>query len=510
MQRIFPIVLSCCVVLAIVAIDWADASDIDRENAPGDMISVAQYLKNQPKPQFRQGHRLASLTRFGWTLPIDARIELARDWGYALEFGGYVTEAVAARLEDPNSVESRLVALAASDPQMYRLGVICSRELPKEVPPKTWTRTADGKFIAGNGEVWEPNHTGKPGRRIWSPEAPDAVFREAGRLRADPLRKVRAKAPIAVILNGGEYALSVPGHHARHWQRDPHILEAKGDRSWFAYTSERKAHQEMIISQVVRKAVPDRELYIYYPCGGGTHRGDHPDWDQWCWGYEWMEPISDLPSNESYYLHYNTGWTGKRDMLTMVLNAKGFEIARGRPLSYSWLCAGWPRAEHGDRALGDIDRYTGFLKCLYTTGMIGANAGYYAYPEGGFDAKFLPDRPPHWLQQMMALAHVHALFSHLEEFLWTGDLLPGPDTHRWSKHQPAYKIPTGDAEVRVLARKKRQSFEWLITAWAAGGQERTVQVEIPNLGSLSIAARPCGSVYTACEQSGGTELNQVD
>ena len=150
MQRIFPIVLSCCVVLAIVAIDWADASDIDRENAPGDMSSVTQYLKNQPKPQFRQGHRLASLTRFGWTLPIDARIELARNWGYALEFGGYVTEAVAARLEDPNSVESRLVELAASDPTTYRLGVICSRELPKEVPPETWTRTADGKFIAGD------------------------------------------------------------------------------------------------------------------------------------------------------------------------------------------------------------------------------------------------------------------------------------------------------------------------------------------------------------------------
>jgi hypothetical protein len=205
-------------VLILVAMvpGWAHAVEQQPQR-----VSVAAYLRSQPKPQFMPGHQLAPLTRFGWTLPVDARIELARNWGYALEFGGYVTEAVAARLDDPNSIESQLVALAASDPQTFRLGVICSRDLPRDVPPETWTRTAEGKFIGNSGEVWEPNQVGRPGRTVWSPEAPDQVFREAGRLRADPLRKVRAKAPIAVILNGGECQGSGKPSHSDRVQTQP-------------------------------------------------------------------------------------------------------------------------------------------------------------------------------------------------------------------------------------------------------------------------------------------------
>jgi hypothetical protein len=48
-------------------------------------------LEAAPKPHFRAGHTLPPLTRWGWTMPYDVRIELNRNWGYALEFGGYVT-----------------------------------------------------------------------------------------------------------------------------------------------------------------------------------------------------------------------------------------------------------------------------------------------------------------------------------------------------------------------------------------------------------------------------------
>ncbi len=470
---------------------------------PPAKITPAAYLEGLPKPAFAAGHRLPPLTRYGWTLPFEARVELAESWGYCLEFGGYTTRKVVRRLEDPESVESRLVALAAKDPETYRLSVICARDLPKIVPPTTWCRTADGAYITGKGDVWEPTHTGTPGRKVWSPEAPNSVFVRAGLLRSGPIAAVRAKCPIAIVLNGGEYALSVPGHHAMAWGRDPRVLAAKGERSWYAYASEQKARQELLISEVVRRAVPDRRLYIYYTCGGGTHRNRYGGWKAWARGYEWMEPVSDLPSNEAYYKHFNSGWTGGQDLLTMALNAKGFEILAGRPWSYNWLCAGWPRGKGPRAGLGDIALYMGFLKCYYTAGMIGGNAGYYAYPEGGFKAEFPPDQPPHWLRQMVAFARVHALFSHLESYLWDGELLPGPDRHRWSRGRPAYELPTGEKGVRCLARRRVNASDWLITAWAADGIGREVTVHVPGLGRVRLDARPCGTVYTARPAAGG-------
>jgi len=472
----------------------------------------AGWLRKQAAPMFAKGHTLPPLTRYGWTLPLDARVELAERWGYCLEFGGYATDKLVARLDDPNSVESKLVALTASDPNRYPLFVICARDLPKNPPPQTWTRTAEGKLVSGKGDVFEPGRQGKGGRKLWSPEAPTSVFEQAGLLRADPIAKIRKKAPIAIVLNGGEYALSVPGHHAKGWAKDPRIVKAKGDRSWFEYVSRQKARQELPISTAVRRVTPGRLLYIYYPCGGGTHRNRWGGWDQWCWGYEWMEPISDLPSNESYYLHFNSGWSGEQDMLTMALNAKGFEISRGRPLSYNWLCAGWPRGEDAaaGTGLGDLRRYMGFLKCYYTAGMVGGNAGYYAYPKGGFKAAFDAENPPHWLRQMVALSRVGALFSHLEAYLRGGDLIAGPDRHRWSKRQPAYELPTGEADARVVARRMRKSPQWLLTAWAAGGEARDVTVSVPGLGKVTLRARPCGSVYRAERAEGKPKLELLD
>ena len=464
---------------------------------PAAGISPAEYLRRQLKPTFRLGHTLPPLTRFGWTLPLDARVELAEHWGYALEFGGYATTKLLDKeLDDANSISSKVLALAASDPNRYRLAVIVARDLPKDVPPETWTRDANGQLVEG--------------KQIWSPEAPDSVFEEAGKLRADPLRRIRRKCPIAVVLNGGEYALGVCGFEQKAWSQDPRIVKAKGDQPWFDYVSQRKARQELIITKAVREAAPDRLLYIYYPCGGGIHRNRYGGWDQWGWGYQWMQNVSDLPSNELYYRSFNDGWTGNTELATMALNAVGLEISLGRPLSYNWLCAGWTREKLGESAFSDIPRYMGFLKCCYTAGMIGGNAGYYAYPQGGFAVAFEPNAPPHWLEQMIAFARVHALFSHLEGFLREGDLLPGPDKHRWSKDMPAYEFPTGQAGDRVVARKMRKPPEWLITSWAADGIDRQVKVTIPELGEVSLQARACGSVYRATLEKDKPVLRLID
>jgi len=466
---------------AIIAVPLALAG-------PTTMAQTAlEQLRAAEAPHFRPGHTLPPLTRWGWTMPFEVRVELAERWGYALEWGGYASAEAVQALDDPNSVESRLCALTAANPERYPLSVLTVHGDSGELPAEAWCHTADGQL--------------PDGQQVWSPEAPDSIFEAAAEAWAAPLRKIRERAPIAMVLNGGEYALSVYGHHGQYWEQDPQVLAAKGDRDWYAYISERKAHQERIISDALRAAVPDRRLYLYYYTDGVPHRNRYDGWWTWAWGYEWMRPVSDLPNGSIYYLHFNSGWTGDNDMLTQALNSVAQQIAAGEALSYNWLNAGWKREELGDRAVSDREHYMGYLKCYYTAGQIGGVAGYFSYP--GED-------DPHWLWQMMVLGQAHALFSHLEEFLRHGDLLPGPDRHRWSQDLPAYEFPTGDPEARVVVRKHRERDEWLVTAWAAGGEDREVAATIPELGTVRLLARAGGSVYRATLEGGTPALKLVD
>jgi hypothetical protein len=493
----------CAASLATAA--WAQAP-APAKDAPTNSIAPADWLKQQPTPVFEKGHTLPPLSRFGWSLDLDTRVEFARHWGYCMEFNpGYLSDAVLDKvLADTNGVEAKALALAIREPKTYKLSVICSREMPAndKVPPETWTRDAEGHLLTGqaksqDGTTWTPGM-----EAIYSPFTPDSVWQEAARLRAEPLRRLREKCPIAIVLNGGEYGLAVPGWGQKVWEKDPAIVKAKGERSWEEVSSAGIGREQTIVAEAIRQAVPDRVLYVFYSVVGNGGPG------KWGPGYKDMRAASDLPGTQAYYQHFNSGWTGNQDILTHMLQAKAYEIAGGQPLSYNWLCGGWPRDKAGKDAskVSDIATYTGFLKCFYTAGMIGGNAGYYAYPPGGFAARFPPDQPPHWLLQMVALARVRAQFSHLEPYLRQGDLLPGPDPHRWSKDMPAYEFPTGDADLRVLARKLRDQPRWLLTAWAADGKAREARVTIPDLGEVTLPAPPDGAVYEATMKNGKPEV----
>lgn len=445
------------------------------------IIYPFHYLKQLPAPSFKQGHTLPPLTRFGWTLPFEARVELADRWGYALEWGGYAKpKTVAKAMSNPQSDEAKIMALAASEPNKYQLAVVLNRDLPN-TPEAIWLHNNRGELVNG--------------KKIWSPEAPVVALEAAAKLRAEPLQQINKIAPISVVLNGGEYALGVVGGIARFCEQDPRVMSAKGKRDWFDYISDRKAYQESFIAKAVRNVVPNRSIYVHYPADSNPHRNRYWGWQQWCYDYKYMRSVSDYPSSSTYFEEFNTGWTGNMDILTEVLNSVGQQIQFGDPLSYNWVCSGWMRGKKP--VFGEIDRYIGFLKCYYTTGMIGGIAGYFDYPKQGFAALFDVDQPPNWLQQMIALARVHALFSHLEDYLRHGNLLPGPMKHRWSRDTPAYEFPTKDPDIRVLVRQHHQKNDWLITAWAASGNTRQVNVTIPQLGQVSLRARPTGSVYTA-------------
>lgn len=480
-------------------------------------VKPLEWLQAQTAPEFAGDSTLPPLARWGWALSFDVAKELADRWGYAVEFSGYVSEAVADEaLANPDGRNGRCLALVASDPTRYKLGVLLDRQFPKDMPPEAYVRDAQGNFVADKFQAKSP-----------SPEMPERFLRQAGQISAAGLAKLRTRCPIAIIQNGGEYGLNVAGWAQQAWQQDPRIIAAKGELDWYRYISRQKAREQKAVAAAVRAATPGRLLYLFYTCGGGTHRhGTRETYqDAWSWDFSEMRACADIATNEYYYHDFNTGWIGDRDMLSMALAAKGYELSFGVKNSYDYVCPGykqdgrdapvptWDASQKIDndaKAFGDLRLYEGFLKCLYTEGMVGAVAGYFSFPQGGFDAPFSPDRPPQYLMQMVILSRVHALFSHHEAYLRQGDLLPGPNKHAKVADQAAYEFPTGRTNRRVLARKLPARPQWLITAWAADGEEGSATVDIPELGEVTVQARAVGSVYTAALRDGAQIVRQVD
>lgn len=483
----------------------------------GTMVKPLTWLKAQKAPDFTPGNTLPPLTRWGWSMPFDVAKELADRWGYAVEFAGYVSKIVAENaLANPKSRNGQCLALVAGNPQKYKLGVLLDRQFPQNMPPEAYLRNAKGDFILD-----------KHKHRILSPEMPESVLRQSGQISAAGLALLRTRCPITIIQNGGEYGLNVLGFVRKYFEQAPSVVKAKGDLSWYAYLSRQKAREQKIIADAVRAVTPGRQYYIFYTCGGGTHRrGTIKTYrNNWGWDYADMRVVADIATNEYYYHDFNSGWIGRDNMLTQALGAKGYELRFGIKNSYDYLCAGYKQNAKASKPpvwdptrpidnnapkFGDLRLYEGFLKCLYTEGMIGGVAGYFTYPKGGFDATFSPEKPPQFLMQMVILSRVHALFSHLEAFLRQGTLLPGPNQHAYATDQPAYEFPTGTATKRVLARKMPDQPKWLITAWASSGIDGPVTVTIPKLGSVSLQARAIGSVYTATLTNGKPALRQID
>ena len=488
-----------------------------------EMITPTQWLQRQPKPIYKTGHTLPRLTFYGYYRGISPTvIELTESWNYTLETMYLTDETVKRALTDPTSDEAKMIALTNSDPKKYPLAVVTSADQPPNPVPETFVRDAEGKLVNGN---------------TYSPLYPQSTLDQMAELRARPLRALRKKVPINMVLNGGEYGLGVLGFSQKDFEKDPKVVAAKNKSGldWFEFVSKARGREMDTTSAAVRKAIPDRSLYIYYATGS-PDRNRYGGWKDW--GMDPKDALkgSDLASTEYYYKHFNDGYLsgGNNDMLSRALNSMGFQIKYGNKYSYDWLSAGWeneadpnaapaptaaptptpnkPAAKASEErvlsnnnvaALVDptvaqvspMNLYTGFLKCLFTVGMLGGNAGYYEMPGGGFDGTFPADKPKNYLPQMTALTQVQALFSYLESDLRNSDLLPGPNKHAKSTDQPAFEFPTGDADARVLARKVKTQGKWIVTAWAADGISRPVKVTIPVLGTVTLLARASGSVY---------------
>ena len=338
--------------------------------------------------------------------------------------------------------------------------------------------------------------------------------------------------------------------------------------SWYRYISAQKARQDGAVASAYRAVLPADTHYITYLVAGDPMRRNSGV-NYWGWDYAEMRSTTDYPSMESYYGPVFT-WIGSTDLLTRATNQVAQQIPLGDPLSYDFVSAGirftrntlaeslgiddtvikgtevWTnvtpasgiviidneqisyssrddnaktlnvsaRGVNGtipaphvlgskiwqDNHVSDPEHFLGFLKMRFAMGMIGANS-YYEIPA---------DNDPNWLIQMQSLGQAQALYSHLEDYLRTGDLLVGNGNHRWSTDLPSYEFDTGDVWARVVVRKKRDLNNWLIAAWAQDGSDREVIVTIPTLGTVRVNARVAGSVYTAVLDGNIPVLTLVD
>jgi hypothetical protein len=497
-------------------------------------VTPAQYLASQPKPNFAAGTRLPCLTRWGWCLSSNATVELANNWGYALTLSGYATPTIASNTTIPGTFDYGMVQLAKNNPTKYKLSVMLDRTYPSFISAGFWCTNSSGLFMDIYSNTWRKNvyiTTGSGGGHgAWlcstnttasgryfnpvpSPEVPAIDLSNAAEYSMNSLRVIQSNAPIAIVLNGGEYGLDVAGFGEVAWSQDPRVqvqavmtnpwtASNTSGMSWPRYSSNRKAHQLGFLTTAIQQLLPNRELYIFYNTGNEQNRYTaEASWfnadSYWGWNSDVMVTNTDLPSFEDYYSW--KGWVSvtnpfPNDILTRHLDAVGYNKELGHPLNYSWVNGG---SGTNMASFSDIPHYMGFLKCLYTSGMVGGIAAYFDYPAGGFDVAFPTNNPPQWLLQIIALSHVHALFSHLDNFTYNGDLLTGPQAHEMSKDQPAYEFTNtaGYANDRVLARNMRVTNLWLVTAWAVDGITNNVTVTIPTVGNLTVTAIPSASVY---------------
>src|SRR5262245_1331597 len=120
---------------------------------PARAQTAAEHLKALPKPIFKPGNTMIPLTRWGWGLATDAKIELCENWGYALEFGE-PRPGIEKTLEDPKSEAAMLCALTKSDPKKYPLSVLVYRSVHHEAtypggvyPEEVFVHDENGKRL---------------------------------------------------------------------------------------------------------------------------------------------------------------------------------------------------------------------------------------------------------------------------------------------------------------------------------------------------------------------------
>ncbi|RCJ23230.1 hypothetical protein A6S26_01340 [Nostoc sp. ATCC 43529] len=519
--------LSFAITLGMVVNTPIYAQTLTSQSTPLD------HLKAAPRPVFKKGNTLLPLGQAHCGLSKETYIELANYWGYGLP----IQNADLAKVAQANPGRYHLVAGVGEVYRFYDNYDGRYPELPK-LPPNTWLRDTNGKIILSGG------------RPIVSPAAPNEAFQIIGDHYGKSIRQLEITAgqAIKLIQNQGESGLWVvlENDPAQLYGQDPQVkadFNNSGLNDWFAYISRNKARQEGALKQKLFSNLQGNPTYSWYQEQYGTERGRWAGWPWYIFKYEQFIDsfgktiVSDYTAPEMYYSFHNSGWTGidynsavAWDALTQALNNISGAISLKQKFTYPWVSMGWEG--YTGQPISSPDTFMGMMKAYYTAGAIGSVGGYFVCGGPLWEAlnynKPIGATTPTLIKQLTIQGHAHALFSHLEEYLRKGDLLPGPNLHPYqssTKVLPAMEFPAeGQTQqvqsrwglvtiptARVLARKISGQDRWLVTAWANVGSDRDIKVKIDNkLGTLTLRARKAGSVYVVKLVNGLVQQTLID
>lgn len=506
---------------------YAQTIQINEQSTPLD------HLKAMPRPIFKNGNTLLPLGQSNCGLHKDIDVELANNWGYGL----LITRVGIAQVAKANPGRYPLMVTIGS---LYRYYDNYRGDKPglPVLPANTWLRDKYGNIILEGG------------RAIVSPAAPNETSEIIGAHLGQMISQLEKDIgqPIKVILNEGEAGLwlLLDRDPATFFGKDPTVLadfNNSGMSWWTKYISYNKARQEKVLKNKLYSYLQSRPIYSWYQEQYGTERGRWSSWRRYIFAYEYfldsvLKPVvSDYTAPEMYFSFHNSGWSGIHysstmpwDALTQALNNISGGIRLGQKFTYPWVSMGWEG--YATQPISSPDQFMGMMKTYYTAGAIGSVGGYFVCSGTIWDA-LINNKPvgtttPTLIRQLSVQGHAHALFSHLEEYLRNGDLLPGPNLHPYKSETevlPAMEFPAeGQTQqvqgqwglvtiptARVVARKIRGEDRWLVTAWANVGNDRDIRVKIDNkLSTLTLRARRAGSVYVVRLIDGQVQTTLID
>jgi Bacterial Ig domain/Repeat of unknown function (DUF5648) len=562
---------------------------------PAATSTAVDHLKNAIKPNFKLGHTLKPLGSAAIVHQPMTLIELADNWGWGLQINMNIdycgiNPAIAAGppLYNGNHGDE-VLKIALSSNSKYKLIINTSNLLPGgNVSTQQYLNDVVGGVAQRRGfttpeEVWfntadPPTEATRVNGRspLFSPLAPLSWVQARGADANRCVKQVTDLYPASVLADFAEYGATVFANNYCAMVMDKKSLTAVGyptlsgspyagcgtqiadstaraDRDYKLM----RLHISNNISQL--KALKTGVLnglrwaggQTFYSVYGNSYSTDRGRWAGWTsygnyYEDEGADKLSSASSPEFYYARFNSGFTGinatgtPSDIVTGMLNNVGGTLKNGVSTFYPWISSGWGANEY----VASRDRWMGFLKLMYATGAVGALSGYFDYTDE-FVRQAVSGAPvgtasPVWLSQYTDIAHVHALFSHLETFVKQSDLVQGAthqgyDTHPYNEDRinspavPYYALrlrnewrdeapntvsqggasPTGGPQAYVIARKLRGQNQWLFTAWANQGNDRDVVATLPGQGDITLRARVPGSVYIATKQTNGSFTLQL-
>ncbi len=522
--------------------------------------TVMEHISARPGPVFKKGHGLPPLV-FGGYPDFDFNKLMAEKYLYALHLGSAV-KYWADQVGKPGTEPTKKLDLRLADKERYRVSIAVDRPLSwadhsSDHCGNEQALRAKSPLVAlakKDGTIWEEGKD-KAGNSCFafSPLGPPTVHATTGTETGKQLKPfvdyLRAKGgSVDVIHNYGEYALGVPivgpadwtdvFNMTRRFWDDANVAKAWGPMPTNGHLLLEKAFTEISLAKGAQEGAVTQEIYtqsglgpetryLYFTTRAAAFTGRWGEWRQSAWDYALLAKgkPSRSPENvavgQMYYfdadgfgdLGVPGALPGCRDTprgvdaMTAMLNEKAWELKAGSPLAFPWVSSACITST-GGFVYAPRDRMMGFLKTWYATGNISATVFHLSLgliQKASVTAKGAASFP-RWLEVYVDLGEVHALFSHLEDDLRNGDLMPGDGKQTMVKQVPAvldgYELyarapgtTTRDPQVRVVGRKhKTVGGRVLVAGFVAAGADREVEVTVDG-AKVKLAMRGAGSVY---------------